>query len=448
MQRTAPLRRRRTAPHRTPPPIPIPIRVAPPRALLLRKSGCSCGGGCPACKSLSVAPAHDPAELEADRVADQVMRMPEPPVGPGLTAISAHSGAAPVQRMCADCEVELNRKPADETIQRQEEDDELIQTKEAPGAGPALTASTHSAISGLRGGGAPLPAAERAFFEPRFGRDFSQVRVHTDARAAEAARAVNAKAFTLGDDIAFGAGQFQPNSGDGRRLLAHELTHTVQQRQGAVRVQRTVEVWPDVTAAADILDQFNSLCPTGNFILNGQRIESNCTSSSQSCDCLCDVTTDASRAYSIEVHIVAGTSTPETLHDGRTVPVPTPSMGPNTDVGTNPIIRVPSSTGSAFAFGAFQPDGTPFVADNWRILGHELCGHGRLRQSYPASQEKGDRRGHNVTIGTENAIAGEHGDPVRGEYNDPRQGESFHSPVGSARLVFRLRDGWHYEQVP
>ena len=67
-------RRRRAAPA----PTPIPIRAAPPRARPLLKAGCSCGGGCPACTSLSVAPAHDPAELEADRVADQAMRMAEP----------------------------------------------------------------------------------------------------------------------------------------------------------------------------------------------------------------------------------------------------------------------------------------------------------------------------------------------------------------------------------
>ena len=81
----------------------------------------------------------------------------------------------------------------------------------------------------LRSPGQPLDPATRAFFEPRFGHDFSRVRVHTDARAAESARAVNALAYTLGQDIAFGEAQYAPSATEGRRLLAHELTHTVQQ---------------------------------------------------------------------------------------------------------------------------------------------------------------------------------------------------------------------------
>ncbi len=77
--------------------------------------------------------------------------------------------------------------------------------------------------------GQPLDAGTRAFMEPRFGYDFSQVRVHTDARAAESARAVNALAYTVGRDVVFGEGQYEPETSEGKRLLAHELTHVVQQ---------------------------------------------------------------------------------------------------------------------------------------------------------------------------------------------------------------------------
>jgi len=69
--------------------------------------------------------------------------------------------------------------------------------------------------------------------EPRFGHDFSDVRIHTDARAAESARAINALAYTVGRDVVFSAGQFAPNSGEGRKLIAHELTHVVQQQHAA-----------------------------------------------------------------------------------------------------------------------------------------------------------------------------------------------------------------------
>lgn len=81
----------------------------------------------------------------------------------------------------------------------------------------------------LRSPGKSLNAAVRAFMEPRFAYDFSQVRVHTDAKAAESARAVNALAYTVGRDLVFGEGQYVPGAPGGRRLLAHELTHVVQQ---------------------------------------------------------------------------------------------------------------------------------------------------------------------------------------------------------------------------
>jgi Domain of unknown function (DUF4157) len=86
----------------------------------------------------------------------------------------------------------------------------------------------------LRSPGQSLDADTRAFFEPRFGHDFSQIRVHTDSRAAESARSVNALAYTVGRDIAFGAGRYAPGESEGRRLLAHELTHTIQQSQSTL----------------------------------------------------------------------------------------------------------------------------------------------------------------------------------------------------------------------
>jgi outer membrane protein OmpA-like peptidoglycan-associated protein len=81
----------------------------------------------------------------------------------------------------------------------------------------------------LRSPGQPLDPATRAFFEPRFGHDFGNVRVHTDARAAESAQAVNALAFTVGSDIAFSSGQYSPHLSPGKQLLAHELAHVIQQ---------------------------------------------------------------------------------------------------------------------------------------------------------------------------------------------------------------------------
>lgn len=87
----------------------------------------------------------------------------------------------------------------------------------------------------LRSAGRPLDRETRAFMEPRFGHDFSRVRVHTDAQAAESARAVNALAYTMGQDIAFGAGRYAPDTTAGKKLLAHELTHTLQQSHAGER---------------------------------------------------------------------------------------------------------------------------------------------------------------------------------------------------------------------
>ena len=89
------------------------------------------------------------------------------------------------------------------------------------------------------GGGRPLDAAPRSFMEARFGRNFAGVRIHTDGEAAASARALNARAYTFGRDIVFASGEYLPESGEGRRLLAHELAHVVQQAQEA----RPTVIW-------------------------------------------------------------------------------------------------------------------------------------------------------------------------------------------------------------
>src|SRR5262249_29740381 len=91
-------------------------------------------------------------------------------------------------------------------------------------------------------GGAPLPAPVRAHMEPRLGADLGDVRVHTNGAAADSAAALHAHAYTFGRDVVFGAGAYSPDSAAGRRLIAHELAHVVQQRGGApTRVQRQVD---------------------------------------------------------------------------------------------------------------------------------------------------------------------------------------------------------------
>jgi Domain of unknown function (DUF4157) len=176
----------------------------------------------PQCKPV-VGPASDPLEQEADHAADQVMRMAEP----------ALSGAGTrIQRKCAACEDE-ERAP--------------IQTKGvASRSSGALAINTRTAASTAARSGTPMPPALRSYFEPRFHHDFSGVRIHADAEAANAAKSVQARAYTLGHSIVFGSGEYSPTTPSGRHLLAHELAHVVQQgaasRQGRNANSANVEI--------------------------------------------------------------------------------------------------------------------------------------------------------------------------------------------------------------
>jgi hypothetical protein len=98
------------------------------------------------------------------------------------------------------------------------------------GGTPSLGSAVESSILSQRGAGSPLPSAERSFFEPRFGRDFSRVRLHADGQADSLTKMVQARAFTIGRDVFFGQGEYSPGSSAGRGLLAHELTHVMQQQ--------------------------------------------------------------------------------------------------------------------------------------------------------------------------------------------------------------------------
>jgi len=122
--------------------------------------------------------------------------------------------------------------------QKEEEKDKPMLHTFAPGSGGTTVGpSTAARINSSRGGGSPLPAPARQEMSSAFGHDFSTVRIHTDGEAASLSDGLGAHAFTVGQDVYFNRGKFNPDSGDGKRLLAHELTHVVQQG-GVGRVQR------------------------------------------------------------------------------------------------------------------------------------------------------------------------------------------------------------------
>jgi hypothetical protein len=165
----------------------------------------------------------DVFEQEADRVSEQVMRMPEP-----TAAGSAVSGSSPgVQRKC-DCGGTCDECQKKDKDQIQGHEDARVQLKAVgPGSAGGMEARpiVHEV---LRSPGQPLDAATRAFMEPRFGHDFSSVRIHTDVEAAQSARQLHASAYTVGDHIVFAEGRLAPSTPEGDRLLAHELAHVVQ----------------------------------------------------------------------------------------------------------------------------------------------------------------------------------------------------------------------------
>lgn len=178
----------------------------------------------------------DAHEQEADRLADRMM-------GGGTSQAVAGVATAVIQRKCASCSAENASEDRDE-----------IQRKAAPtggslgagaagpqpnGGGPGTIAAGPQAVSeAVRDGGQALPAPTRAFFEQRLERDLAGVRVHTGAVAAASARALEARAYTLGNDIVFGTGEFAPDTSEGSRLLAHELVHVAQQASGDDVIRR------------------------------------------------------------------------------------------------------------------------------------------------------------------------------------------------------------------
>ncbi len=170
---------------------------------------------------LTVGRPNDKYEQEADRVADQVVRMSDTDV-----AQRVESGTVQpmkIQRVCSECEEEMaQRKP-------EEEEEDMLLAKEMPGQTQKVTLGLESRINGLKADGQPLDLATRSYFESRFGHDFNHVRVHTDSTSADTAKSIHARAFTMGNHVVMGSGEYQPQSSVGRRLLSHELTHIVQQ---------------------------------------------------------------------------------------------------------------------------------------------------------------------------------------------------------------------------
>jgi outer membrane protein OmpA-like peptidoglycan-associated protein len=200
---------------------------------------------------LEIGAVDDPLEHEADRVADRVLRATS-------AKVSVTRSAPQVSRKCAGCE-------------KEDEERQKVQLKPATSSRAQNDAAPGIVRDVLQSPGRPLDAPTRTYFERRFGHDFSNVRVHTDSRATASAAAIGASAYTYGSNIVFGAGRYEPGTSAGRRLLAHELTHVIQQgplERGARRIQRQTctPAEPGEVASGLRLSGFKQ----GSYILPGQ----------------------------------------------------------------------------------------------------------------------------------------------------------------------------------
>jgi ferredoxin len=382
---------------------------------------CPFGGACHTCPTrvqakLEVGQPDDEYEREADEVAERVMRMPEP----------CCSG-----RPNEDEKEKIHLKPLSPSS-----------------AGIEVSPEVEAQIQSLRtSGGRPLSDSERTFFEPRFDRDFGRVRVHSDFRAAQTARAMGAKAFTVGQDVVLGAGHAAtPELGN--VLMAHELAHVGQQvstlspqlrRKLAVdpKKGKLMKPLPYPYSAAHAGDEEEVKLEYAKTCLKtldadrvgvdvdstGKVTTSRCTkrrrcSSTRKGEratdhCLCDMTKAIAKKWTLVVDDYAW---------------------PSTDFSSTTISI--NSAGSVFQQGEWSATGNRFAPGDARILGHELCGHAWLKACGvdPQAKDVGmleGRPAHDPTVMIENKIASEmaaaHGTEYvpRGLYADPHAGESY-----------------------
>lgn len=203
-----------------------------PRRLSVRHSGATPALGAGILQTqLAVGRADDPFEREAERTADAI-------IAPDWTATAFAERPAVTASLMRVAQRAVGKNEPLAKKDKDEDPRKQLQ-KQSSGGGPdTVPAGIETSIRTMSLGGDPIAPSLRSVFETRFGYDFGQVRTHTGPSAAGAAVALNARAFTVGDHIFFGAGEYRPESTQGRRLIAHELTHTIQQQPAGARTAR------------------------------------------------------------------------------------------------------------------------------------------------------------------------------------------------------------------
>lgn len=351
-------------------------------------------------RKLSIGEINDPLEHEADAMANKIIRMPESQL---------------LYRKCAHCEKDqVQLKSLNAFIQKKENQN-----------GIRVSDAVQNKIQSTKGSGEYLPDTTRSFMESRFGTDFSHVRIHNGEEAERLSSELNAQAFTVGHDIYFNAGKYQPQSTEGQQLLAHELTHTIQQ-QKSISIQKKIKVhdpkantpgsatlknWEEAQKLIHKLDPAFNVNSSGDVVAASS---ASCATASAVRDkCLCTLTGSA--------------DTWEIIFDNNNWPHTSDSPKSVTIQNSFSKLNFGSWGGGASA-------NTRVMQSGERVLGHELCGHAFLLETgtHPASDPRTSaafgRPGHAPTVGIENKVADEIAGtnaPDRGVFTDPHQGESF-----------------------
>lgn len=248
-------------------------------------------------------------------------------------------------------------------------------------------------------------------FGPKLGHHLDGVRVHTGAAADAAAQAVGARAFTLGRDLVFAAGEYAPGSGEGRRLLAHELVHWVQQGGRADRIQRTLKIdaaaSDDPTIAiAELTPLLTQICPTATV---------DATSGLVSEPACANPTTVAGGAHPVGCCCICNLSHHHTNHLWRIISSNTDA--PTTNSGTRVVRMTRVGVANAPELRYWTAAGTVASQPPVEALGHELCGHASLMEigAHPSSLASTPDRAfsdiHDPTVKVQNTLATELGLP-------------------------------------
>lgn len=359
---------------------------------------------------LAIGQPGDKYEREADSMADRVVSQSAPaPVG-------ASSPPPAIQAMCAECaeeqgvqrqameeeepalqaqmsplsprlqraeeeepEVQTQLNPLSPRLQRAEEEEPEVQTqpltRKAAGGQSFGTTALASRLSASRGGGQPMAPPTHAFMSSAFGRDFGQVRIHTGSEAVQMNQGLNARAFTHGSDIYFNRGQYNPESTDGKRLLAHELTHVVQQGE-AIRRQPANPTQENVWGF--IVNQ--SMCGCGSEVADGIANANHFSGEYRACNLPGNTTPDAIEDC-VDARNPGSTVSGSTSSSG-TVTVHTPASTPCERL-MNRGTRVHEVFHSRQADRYARTVGGAFYSD-WLTLRGDANRLDTLRSRYPA----------------------------------------------------------------